>query len=138
MASTVEAGRADLFAASPGRSGFVLLGTRCTCGHTAFPRQRYGCERCGRMDAQEDVELDAIGTVAATATAHVQLSSSPKVPFTVGAVRLDAGPVIRAFLDPALAPGDRAIARMASGVEMDNFDLVFAPTTDAGKDANND
>lgn len=87
----------------------LLLGMRCACGHVAFPRQRFGCERCGRVDGIADVELVARGTVATSATVHLQLNTTPAVPFTVGVIRLEDGPVVRAFLDPGLKPGETAI-----------------------------
>ncbi|MET1084710.1 MAG: hypothetical protein ABWY12_16940 [Burkholderiales bacterium] len=97
-----------LFAQDRSGSGIVLLGQRCACGHVAFPRHSYGCERCGRVDGQEDAQLDPLGTVLAVATAHVQLNAAPEIPFTVGIVRLSSGPIVRAFVEAALAPGDQA------------------------------
>ena len=132
MAIEIVPTTAALYAPVGTGSEIVLLGQRCACGHVAFPRQRYGCERCGRVDGQTAVDLDPGGTVLAVATAHVQLNTAPKVPFTVGAVRLIDGAVVRGFLYPHASPGDRVEARdgreFAESVSSDRLMFIAAAT----------
>jgi uncharacterized OB-fold protein len=90
----------------------VLLAARCTvCNHIAFPRQRYGCEKCGAT-SPIDVELPAVGTLASFATVHLHQSSSIAAPFVIGEVKLDAGPTLRLTLVEPTDAGLRIGARM--------------------------
>lgn len=136
MASEIMPTTAALYASVGTGPEIVLLGQRCACGHVAFPRQRYGCERCGRVDGQIDIELDPGGTVLAVATAHVQLNTAPKVPFTVGAVQLIEGPVVRGFLEPQSSPGDRVEARdgreIVGSADTDRLVFIAAATQPDG------
>jgi hypothetical protein len=86
----------DLYRAND--DGVVLLAMRCArCGHVAFPRQRYGCEKCGATETA-DVELAAAGTLASFATVHLHQSKSIAAPFVIGEIALDGGPTIRITL----------------------------------------
>jgi uncharacterized OB-fold protein len=79
----------------------ALIGGRCVCGHPFFPMQHFGCERCGRFAADlAEVRLAGRGELIAFAQVHLHARPYPKVPFTVLALKLDDGPVIRALLDP--------------------------------------
>jgi len=89
----------------------ALLGIRCTgCGHVAFPRQSYGCEKCGST-ALAEIDLATAGTLASFATVHLHQSKSIAAPFVIGEIDLDDGPTLRITLaeqdDAALAIGAR-------------------------------
>ena len=78
----------------------VLLGTRCSGGHVAFPPERMGCEVCGAHgDEIENIELAASGTLTTFAMAHRQQRAGSTSPLVVGTVVLDAGPAVDVVLD---------------------------------------
>jgi uncharacterized OB-fold protein len=86
----------------------ALVGGRCPCGHVFFPMQTHGCEQCGRHgDDLRPVLLSGRGTLRAFAQVHLHPRPDPKVPFTVGVIALDDGPVVTALLDPPVDPGLR-------------------------------
>ena len=90
----------------------VLLAARCAaCRRIAFPRQRYGCEKCGSR-AMTDVELPAAGTLASFATVHLHQSKSIAAPFVVGEVKIDDGPTLRLTLVEPTDEGLRIGVRM--------------------------
>jgi len=67
------------------------------CGTFAFPAQDYGCVRCGAYgESLEHQEIRTNGTLLTFAV--VRTHPSHAVPFTLGDVQLDAGPVVRAQL----------------------------------------
>jgi uncharacterized OB-fold protein len=119
----------------PTDQGVALLAMRCArCGHVAFPRQPYGCEKCGAT-AAEDVELAAAGTLASFATVHLHQSKSIAAPFVIGEIALDGGPTIRITLVEPTDEGLRIGARM-SGVlfpvasdDAPKVELRFTPET---------
>ncbi|KAB2912928.1 MAG: hypothetical protein F9K29_17645 [Hyphomicrobiaceae bacterium] len=97
----------------------ALVGGRCTCGHVFFPMQTYGCEKCGRYGGHlETTPLAGRGRLIAFAQVHLHARPEPKVPFTVVAVALDDGPIIRALLNPPVDPelrhGDVMVAEIVS------------------------
>ena len=95
----------DLYVAHGER--VALFAQRCdACGHVAFPRQPYGCEKCG-APAHRDIELDAAGTLTSFATVHLHQSKSIAAPFVIGEIALDGGPQIRITLDE---PSDAGLA----------------------------
>jgi uncharacterized protein len=117
-----------------GQDGLAILrGMRCGCGRIAFPYQPFGCEQCGRTCSIEPADLAADGRIAAVAEVHVQPGDSPPAPFLVGAVKLDSGPMVRAYLEGArVRPGDRvrgALLPAMSGSE-GVLDLRFAVLAD--------
>ena len=120
----------DLYASSAG-SAPVLKGGRCHCGHVFFPMQRYGCESCGAWG--EDLvpaDLSGQGVLLYSAAVHIFRDEGYRVPFTVGSIQLDAGPVVRALVaGQALRPGQRVVAELApTGEDEDrHLDLRFAP-----------
>lgn len=78
----------------------VLLGTRCSGGHVAFPPERMGCEVCGVYGAEiETIELAASGTLTTFAMSHRQQRAGSTSPLVVGTVVLDAGPAVDVVLD---------------------------------------
>lgn len=87
-----------------GGGGAQLMGGRCTaCGHVWFPYQSYGCERCGAAgEALVEASLSSDGVVEACATVHLHADPQRPAPFIVAAVRLDAGPLVRALADGAV------------------------------------
>lgn len=110
-----------------GPSGEPLLrGMRCSrCGMDAFPAQSYGCVRCGATgDRLESHDLATQGTLLSFAV--VRTHPTHAVPFTMGEIQLDAGPIVRAQLsdDTRLEIGCRVVA-VASGGDEDRH-LEFA------------
>ena len=80
----------------------VLLGTRCSGGHVAFPPEQMGCEVCGAHgDEIETIELAASGTLTTFAMAHRQQRAGSASPLVVGTVVLDAGPAVDVVLEVA-------------------------------------
>lgn len=77
-----------------------LIGHRCQhCSRVAFPPDPYGCESCGALlDQLEPTELRASGVVQAVATVHRHHREVPPTPFTVAAIVLDDGPLLKAVL----------------------------------------
>ena len=115
----------ELYAADAAKAGAaVLRGGRCKCGHTFFPMQSYGCEKCGRADPDlQPVDLKGQGVLAASVTVHMHARPERVAPFTIGTIKLDDGPVLRALLMGLvddLAPGCRMIAMLTS-VEFDQL-----------------
>lgn len=88
----------------------ALLGGICaTCGYVFFPLQRYGCERCGGIDLAPRV-LSGAGVLQASARVHLHAGKTREAPFTVGAVALDDGPIVRTLIEDGgdtPRPGDR-------------------------------
>lgn len=87
---------------------------RCSrCGHTFFPMQRFGCERCGaRGDALAEDLVTATGTVLTAVTVWRHRAPGIETPFQVASVRLDAGPVLGALLAAGDKPSPLAGARV--------------------------
>ncbi len=88
-----------------------------SCGYVAFPRQRYGCERCGAAgDAIEDAELGTSGTLVSFATVHMHQAKTIAAPFVIGEIALDAGPTVRSTMveptDEAMRVGARVTGRL--------------------------
>jgi uncharacterized OB-fold protein len=118
----------------------VLLGGRCTCGHTFFPMQTYRCERCGKTgDALTPIPLATRGRLLATATVYMNSDPSRAAPFVIAAIELDDGPVVRTLLDEtpaATIPAVRRQRRVRAVLEAvraddhDALDLRFRLDTD--------
>lgn len=95
-----------------------LLGQQCrTCSTIAFPPNPHGCERCGAPPAELlEHPLEGRGRLTAFATTHLPPRKDMAAPFTVGVIKLDAGPVIRALMtgptSDALAVGDAVQAQI--------------------------
>jgi uncharacterized OB-fold protein len=112
-----ELSHPDLYREARGDS-VELLGLKCSkCGYVAFPRQRYGCEKCGATaDSLLDVELTASGTLVSYAKVHMHQAKAIAAPFVIGEVTLDAGPTIRATMveatDDAMQIGARVAGRL--------------------------
>ena len=117
-------------ATAPGHP--ALLGGVCTCGHVFFPLQRYGCERCGSLDLQPKV-LSGAGSLLASARVHLHPGKGREAPFTVGAIALDDGPIVRTLIEDGGAPprpGDRMVTMLAPAADPEGaprLDLRFAP-----------
>jgi len=112
-----ELSHPDLYRGSGGDS-VELLGIKCTrCGYVAFPRQTYGCEKCGADgDALSNVELGSNGTLASYATVHMHQAKTITAPFVIGEIALDAGPTVRATMvegdDESMQIGARVAGRL--------------------------
>lgn len=107
----------------------VLRGGKCRCGYVFFPWQDFGCEQCGVSgDALVAMDLAGAGELIASSQVHLHADESRPVPFVVGTIALDDGPVIRTLLTcDAHAP-----ARMRAVLEPVStgghvLDLRFAP-----------
>lgn len=116
-------------AAAPNRP--ALLGGVCACGYVFFPVQSYGCERCGGLALKPKV-LSGAGRLLASARVHLHAGKGRDAPFTVGAIQLDDGPIVRTLLeadDAELRPGARMATVLAPVVDADGaprVDLRFA------------
>lgn len=81
----------------------ALIGGEClSCGNVFFPMQRFGCERCGSVNLKERT-LTGRAKVLTCAKVHEHRGPDRETPFTVAAVLLEDGPMVRALLDPATA-----------------------------------
>ncbi len=81
--------------------GVVLVGVECgSCGAVRVPYHGYGCEVCGATGSTlRRVELPAVGRLRDTVS--VFRHPTRTVPFTLGEIELDAGPVVLALLSEA-------------------------------------
>ena len=130
-----ELSHPDLYASRDGAT-VELLGMRCgSCGYVAFPRQRYGCEKCGATGAAlADVGLPTDGRLASYATVHMHQAKGIAAPFVIGEVLLDAGPTVRATMvepdDELLDVGARVTGRLHPAPSAEGaatkFELRFA------------
>ncbi|WP_337188126.1 OB-fold domain-containing protein [Phenylobacterium sp.] len=94
----------------------ALFGGRCeNCGFMFFPMQKYGCESCGSVKLTECV-LTGRGKILTLAKVHEHKGPGREAPFTVAAVQLDDGPMVRALLDAATADetkyGDTVVTKL--------------------------
>jgi hypothetical protein len=133
-----ELSHPDLYQRTRGDS-VELLGMKCArCGYVAFPRQRYGCEKCGAAgNALKDVDLSSNGTLASYATVHMHQAKTIAAPFVIGEISLDAGPTVRATMveadDTAMQIGARVTGRLhpapaAPDAPAQKFELRFSLT----------
>ncbi|PKP72232.1 MAG: hypothetical protein CVT83_00910 [Alphaproteobacteria bacterium HGW-Alphaproteobacteria-5] len=78
----------------------VLLGQICAaCGHVSFPRQDFGCEKCGAYgEMLQKKELEAEGILRSFAEVHLHSGKGIEAPFTIGEVALADGPLVRATM----------------------------------------
>ncbi len=79
-------------------NGVALLGVECTsCGAVRVPYQSYGCEVCGATASSlRRVELPAVGRLRDATS--VFRHPTRTVPFMLGEIELEAGPVVLALL----------------------------------------
>ena len=98
----------------------ALLGGVCDNGHVCFPLQHYGCERCGSVDLRSR-PLAGVGRLLASARVHLHAGKSREAPFTVGAIELNDGPIVRTLIVGDGAP-------LAAGARMAT---VLVPVADA-------
>lgn len=111
----------------PGDGDTALLwGRHCAaCGTDSFPPQDYGCVVCGAYgDTFEARSLPTEGTLL-TFTA-VQVHETEPVPFSLGDVELDCGPVVRGRLAANVAPQIEARVRgvIVTGTDAERFEFV--------------
>jgi uncharacterized OB-fold protein len=110
----------------------ALLGGICGNGHICFPLQHYGCERCGSVDLRPRL-LAGVGRLLASARVHLHAGKGREAPFTVGAIQLDNGPIVRTLIvadDTPLAAGTRMSTTLVPVVDAEGrecLDLRFAP-----------
>jgi uncharacterized OB-fold protein len=111
----------------------ALLGGACAaCGYVFFPLQGYGCEKCGGMELKPRA-LSGAGQLLASARVHLHAGKGRVAPFTVGAVRLDDGPIVRTLIIEEagrLEVGRRMVTTLESASDAEGaprLDLRFAP-----------
>jgi hypothetical protein len=110
----------------------ALLGGACACGHVFFPLQNYGCEKCGGVSI-EPTALAGAGRLLASARVHLYHGKGREAPFTVGAIKLDDGPIVRTLIEideAGMHPGTRVVTMLAPVVDAEGVrraDLRFAP-----------
>ena len=105
--------------------GAVLIGWACRqCGQRGIPRQDFGCERCGAPRG-EIAESGFTARGVLRSWAAVERHAVWPVPFLLGEVELDGGPVIHSFLssETAWEPGMR-VAGDANDVSRQPY-LIF-------------
>jgi uncharacterized OB-fold protein len=115
-----------------GDAGPILLGGRCACGYVFFPMQTFGCEKCGQHgDALRPMQLRGSGKLVSAAVVHLHTDKRRVVPFAVGTIALDDGPVVRTLLsdiDLASHPQARVRAEFVTVTQEDSspaLDLRF-------------
>lgn len=115
----------------------ALLGGQCRCGHVFFPYQARGCERCGgHGEALSPRPLSGRGIVESSAVVHLHAAADRAAPFTIAAVRLDDGPLVRTLVaqDRAepLRRGDAVVTTLVAVGDVS--DLRFARADDSRLD----
>jgi uncharacterized OB-fold protein len=90
-------------------NGAALIGWACgQCGQRGLPRQYFGCERCGAPGSDiSESGISARGVLRSWAS--VERHAVWPVPFLLGEVELDDGPIVHSFLsaETAWEPGMR-------------------------------
>ena len=111
----------------------ALLGGACAdCGYVFFPLQAYGCERCGGLHLEPRV-LSGTGRLQASARVQLHPGKGREAPFTVGAVALDDGPIVRTLIEDdgaRLPTGTRLVSRLDPVTDSEGvprLDLRFTP-----------
>lgn len=103
----VEAASAEVWKRS--EDGVVLIGWACRrCGKRGIPRQKFGCEACGAPGEEiDESSFPALGVLRSSAS--VERHAVWPVPFMLGEIELDGGPIIHSFLsaDTTWKPGVR-------------------------------
>ncbi len=107
--------------------GVVLLGVECaSCGALRVPYQGYGCEGCGASGSSlRRVELPAVGRLRDAAS--VFRHPTRTVPYTLGEIELDAGPVVLGLLAGAEEWRSGRVVEAASTTSDDQRLPVFSP-----------
>jgi uncharacterized OB-fold protein len=112
-----------------------LAGMRCrSCGYVDYPAQPFGCQRCGSAERQlEGLRLDPAGSVFASTTVHQHAGNGVTPPFTIAAIKLDSGPVLRGTMidNTPLPPGNRVTGVLVP-VADDLTGVEPSTATDAG------
>jgi uncharacterized OB-fold protein len=119
------------------------LGTRDAPGELWLPV----CQVCGRVDyplrelcancLSERLEWKAVeplGRVLATTTLHRSNLPyfRPQLPLRLASIKLDAGPVVLAFLDAAAVAAEARVRVRTRTDEAGSASLAATPVTDAG------
>ena len=107
--------------------GVVLVGVECdSCGAVRVPYQGYGCEVCGATGTSlRRVELSSAGRLRDAASVFRHPNRS--VPFTLGEIELDAGPVVLGLLADAGEWRSGRVVEAASTTSDDQRLPVFSP-----------
>jgi len=83
----------------------MRLGICGACGAAQYP-PREVCVRC-LSDAIDSRDVEAAGTVLSLTTIHRSIDPQFTEPAAIASVRMDAGPVVIAFVEPGLKVGAR-------------------------------
>ena len=115
----------------------ALIGGEClSCGNVFFPMQWFGCERCGSVNLKERT-LTGRGKVLTCAKVHEHRSPGREAPFTVAAVLMEDGPMVRALLDPATADvtniGDMVVTSLVPETRPNRGELDIRLTRAVGR-----
>jgi uncharacterized OB-fold protein len=107
--------------------GVVLLGVQCSsCRALRVPYQGYGCEVCGASGSNlRRVELPAVGLLRDAAS--VFRHPTRPVPYTLGEIELEAGPVVLALLADAGEWQSGRVVEAVSTTSDDHRLPVFSP-----------
>lgn len=106
------------FAQAAGR-GVLCLPTCRDCGAVQYPAQD-ACVRC-LSDRLEDTPIDGAGTLVSWTALHRSNEArfAGRLPLRIGSVRLDAGPLVIAFLPEAPDEAAASLPRVEVGASCD-------------------
>ncbi len=93
----------------------IRLQTCAACGKHQYPARDL-CRTCLR-DELVRTENDGQGRLIAATTLHRSLEPDTALPLRIGAVALDAGVRVIAFLGRGVQPGDRVVLHATADAE---------------------
>ena len=86
--------------------GQLLIATCSVDGHSWFPADRYGCQRCGAFgEAIHITAAPPVGVLQFSITVHRYRGPGPEAPFEIGTLRLPSGIMVDALVGDRFAPG---------------------------------
>jgi uncharacterized OB-fold protein len=96
-----------------GEAAQLRVGKCGACGHTFFPPQTLGCERCGAFgEALAEVLVPAAGRVVSAVTVNRFRGPGIEAPFAIADIVLDSEVAVRVLMDSAASiPGAGAQVR---------------------------
>jgi uncharacterized OB-fold protein len=85
-----------------GAAAQLRVGRCGACGHTFFPPQTLGCERCGAFgEALVDALVPAAGRVVSAVTVNRFRGPGIEAPFAIADIVLDSEVAVRVLMDSA-------------------------------------
>ena len=130
-----RSGEAMVFTAAAAEGRFQLQ--KCAaCGHVSYPA-REACPRCWTSDLQW-TDMPEGGTLLVDSTLHTSFNAWFKkhLPWRIGLVRLDAGPVVLAHLHGGVHPHARV--RMIARTDPSGQGVLIALPETETPDMNQD